>query len=59
MHSKQATSSILHLHMNFQLCQNKVHNLKISYSTTKKQPNQKLGRKPKQTFLQKRHLDGQ
>ena len=25
----------------------------------KKQPNQKMGRKPKQTFLQRRHTDGQ
>ena len=24
-----------------------------------KQPNQKIGRKPKQTFLQRRHTDGQ
>ena len=24
-----------------------------------KQPNQKMGRKPKQTFLQRRHTDGQ
>ena len=24
-----------------------------------KQPNQKLGRRPKQTFLQRRHTDGQ
>ena len=25
----------------------------------KKQPNQKMGRRPKQTFLQRRHTDGQ
>ena len=24
-----------------------------------KQPNQKMGRRPKQTFLQRRHTDGQ
>ena len=29
------------------------------YPKKKKKPNQKVGRKPKQTFLQRRHTDGQ
>ena len=33
---------------------------KFATTTTKnKQPNQKMGKRPKQTFLQRRHADGQ
>ena len=43
----------------------KLMELRLQKQTThttqqqKKQPHQKMGRRPKQTFLQKRHTDGQ
>ena len=38
----------------------KIHNTSNSYnSIAKKQPNWKMGRRPQQTFLQRRRMDGQ
>ena len=34
------------------------HNLQLNIKKTK-QPNEKMGRRSKQTFLQRRHMDGQ
>ena len=36
----------------------KIYKQLISQSQENKQPNQKVGKKPKQTFLQRRHTDG-
>ena len=37
----------------------KIYKQLMQLTTRKKQkPNQKMGRKPKQTFLQRRHTDG-
>ena len=37
-------------------------NIQLAHTTQcqkKKQPNQKVGKRPKQTFLQRRHTDGE
>ena len=36
----------------------KIYKQLIQLNTRKKQPNQKVGERPKQTFLQRRHTDG-
>ena len=39
-----------------------LHNIQTAYAAQypkNKQPNQKMGRRPKETFLQRRHPDGQ
>ena len=37
----------------------KIHKMLIQFNNKKTQPNQQMGRGPKQTLLQRRHMDGQ
>ena len=36
----------------------KIHKQRTQLNNKNKQPNQKVGKRPKQTFLQRRHTDG-